>query len=95
MVTKLRKGQGRGKWGVKCSEGQGRGKWGVKCSEGQGREKWGVKCSEGQGREKWGVKCSEVKRYQLIMSGEMYVLSFIYNYVAVCKFCAVHCLIIE
>jgi len=35
-----------------------------------------------QGCEKWGVKCSEVT-----IVGEMCVLSLIYIYVAVCRFC--------
>ena len=41
--------------------------------------------------EKWGVKCSEVKwRF----FGEICVLSLIYSYVAICRFCVVCCHII-
>jgi len=47
-----------------------------------------------QGCEKWRVKCSEVKWNEVMILGEMCVLSLIYIYVAVCRFCAVHCLII-
>jgi len=35
------------------------------------------------------VECSEVK-----ISGEMYTLSLIYSYVAICRFCVIHCVII-
>ena len=47
-----------------------------------------------QGCEKWRVKCSEVKWNEVMILGEMCVLSLIYIYVAVCRFCAVHCLFI-
>jgi len=35
------------------------------------------------------MECSEVK-----ISGGMYTLSLIYSYVAVCRFCVIHCVII-
>ena len=54
-----------------------------------------------QGSETWGVKCSEVKWCDLKWSDVKWsddrrwnVLSLIYIYVAVCRFCAVRCLII-
>ena len=43
---------------------------------------------------KWGVKCSEVKWNEVKIFVEMCVLSLMYSYVALCKFCVVHCLII-
>jgi hypothetical protein len=58
----------------------------TKRSNVQGSKKWGLKCSE--------VKLSEVKSSQVMILGEMCVLSFIYSYVAECRVCAVHCLII-
>jgi hypothetical protein len=39
--------------------------------------------------EKWGVTCSEV-----LILGEICVLSLIYIYVAVCRFCVVRCVIV-
>jgi hypothetical protein len=51
----------------------------------QGSEKWGVK----HGKVQW----SDVKWSEVMMFGEMYVLSLIYSYVAVCMFCAVRCVV--
>ena len=39
------------------------------------------------GSEKWGLQCGEVKTF-----GEMCVLSMIYSYVAIRRFCVVCCL---
>jgi hypothetical protein len=49
-----------------------------------------------QRREKWGVKCSEVKwcEVDVMIFGEMCVLSLIYSYVAVGRFRAVRCVIV-
>ena len=41
-----------------------------------------------------GVKWSEVKLSEVMNVGEMYLLSSICSYVAVCMFCAVRCVII-
>ena len=38
------------------------------------------------------LKWSEVKRSEVMMLGEMCILSFIYIFVAVCRFCVVLCL---
>jgi len=38
--------------------------------------------SKSGGKWKWGVKCSEVQRNEVIILGEMCVLSLIYSYVA-------------
>jgi len=40
------------------------------------------------------VQCSEVDRNEVKIFGEMCVFSFIYSYVAECRFCVVHCVII-
>jgi hypothetical protein len=39
-------------------------------------------------------ECSVVKQSEVKTFGEMCVLSLIYSYVAICRFCAVHCLVI-
>jgi hypothetical protein len=57
----------------------------------QGREKLGVKCSEVMWRK---VKWCEGKWSEVIIFGEIHVLSLIYTYVAACMFCVVCCLII-
>jgi hypothetical protein len=50
----------------------------------------GDETSKVQGYEKWGVKCSE----EVMIMGDMCVLSLVYIYVAVCRFCVICCLII-
>ena len=52
----------------------------------KGSEKRRVKCSE--------VKGSEVKGSEEMILGEMSVLSLIYSYVTLCRFCVVNDLII-
>jgi len=47
-----------------------------------------------QGSEKWGVKCSEVKWCEVMILGEMCVLSLIYICAAVYRLCAVRYVII-
>jgi hypothetical protein len=67
-------------------------KWRVFCSvvterpKVQGHEKCGVKCSE--------VQWSEVKWSEVMIVDEICLLSLLYIYVAVCRFCVVHYLII-
>ena len=41
------------------------------------------------------MKCSEIKSSEVMIFGEMCVLSLIYIYVTVCMFCAVCCVIIN
>jgi hypothetical protein len=83
------------KWEVRSE------KWRVgsvmtKRSKEQGREKWEMKCSDV--KLKWNkVTWFEVKWNELgevMIWVEMCVLSLIYIYVAVCRFCAVSCVII-
>ena len=91
MVTKRPKVQGRERWEVNCSE--------VKWSD----VKWRVSEAWWRNVQKyrdvkngdWSVvKCSAVKWSEVMVLSDMCVLSLIYSYVALCRFCAVRCLII-
>ena len=66
-------------------------------------EKWRVfetwwrnvqKCRDVKNGEWSIVKCKKVMWSEVMVLGKMCVLSLIYIYVAVCRFCVVHCLII-
>ena len=56
-------------------------------------EEWWQNGPKVQGSEKWGVKC-EVKWSEVMILGEMCVLSLIFCYVTLCRFCVVHNLLI-
>jgi len=54
----------------------------------QGTEKLGMKCCVVKWSElNWNER-SEVKWIEVIILGELFVLLLIYNYVALCSFCA-------
>jgi len=55
----------------------------------EGTEKWRVKYGEVQCSEVKWKEGSEMKWSEVIILGELFVLSFIYNYVALCRLCAV------
>jgi len=61
----------------------------------QGTEKWGVKCSELQCSEVMRNEGSDVKCIEGTILGELFLLSLIYKYVPLCRFCAVRYLFIS